>query len=118
MRGGGSAPEFANQEGGVAVGGLVGGGGGRGRRGEGRVSVIILRGLFKVRKSKPLCRICQHLHAIIVFALSVSLQMFLFLSQCLQEWPSRSPPAPPPPPPPSSILLHSPPFNTIKFTLA
>lgn len=51
------------------------------------VSVIILRGLFKVRKSKLLCCICQHLHAIIIFALSVSLQMFLFL-QCLQEWPS------------------------------
>lgn len=52
------------------------------------VSVIILRGLFKVRKSKLLCCICQHLHAIIIFALSVSLQMFLFL-QCLQEWPSH-----------------------------
>lgn len=37
-----------------------------------KVSVIILRGLFKVRKSKLICCICQHLHAIIIFALSVS----------------------------------------------
>lgn len=55
------------------------------------VSVVIPRGPFKGRKSKLLRRICQHLHAIIIFALSVSQQMFLFL-QCLQEWPSPPPP--------------------------
>lgn len=57
-----------------------------------RISAVILWALLKVIKNKVPCYICQHLHAIIVFTLSVSRQMFLF-PQCLQEWP-RNPPLP------------------------